>query len=80
MFQPGFGTDDHRLRNHLTGAGADTIQFAASEFADFGAMLSHTADVNGVATITNPTNGDQLTLLGVTTAQVAAHAGDFAFK
>lgn len=79
VFKPGFAQDTITdFAAHLSGTGHDTIQFATSQFADAAALMAHAANVNGNAVI-SPTNGDQLTLLGVTVAQLAANPGDFRF-
>jgi hypothetical protein len=79
-FTPGFGhaivTDFYA---HLVGTGHDTLQFSVAQFGDANALLSHAANASGDVLI-SAANGDQLTLLGVQTAQLQANQGDFKFS
>jgi hypothetical protein len=74
VFGLGFGkdtiTDFH--------PGGDRIHFdpALTQFANFDAVMAHTADVNGNAVITYDA-ADTITLNGVTKALLLAHSGDF---
>jgi hypothetical protein len=82
IFGSGFGTATITdTAAHWTGAGHDVIDLAASEFADFQALLADSTFTNGVAMIT--ANADHLTLDGFSSAAalIAGNAaGDFSFK
>ena len=64
--------------SHLSGTTHDTIQFSALEFPNFNVMYSATADTARGARIV-ASNGDTVTLVGVTKAQILANPGDFRF-
>ncbi|MGO8798071.1 MAG: glycoside hydrolase family 113 [Roseiarcus sp.] len=79
VFNPGFGADEVTdFAEHLTGPGADTISVSTSQFADFTALLAATRNAGANVVITAP-NHDTITLLDMTRALVASHAGDLAF-
>ena len=73
LFRPDFGANtitDFDLHN-------DAIQLDKSIFTSVSDMLNnHAADTAGGAVITD-VHGDTITLVGVTVAQLQAHAGDF---
>jgi Ca2+-binding RTX toxin-like protein len=72
LFRPDFGTntvadfDVHR----------DTLQFDRSIFNSLHEILAHTMDTAAGAVISDG-HGDAVTLLGVSTAQLQLHQGDF---
>jgi hypothetical protein len=79
VFNPGFGADKVTdFAAHLTGAGADRISVATSQFADFSALLAATRNSGANVVITAP-NHDTITLFDMTRRLVAAHSGDFSF-
>jgi Ca2+-binding RTX toxin-like protein len=74
LLRPGFGTNvitDFNLNN-------DAIQFDRSIFATSAELFSHTLNTAAGAVI-DDTNGNTLTLSGVTLAQMQAHANSFYF-
>ena len=80
VFNPIFGQDTITdFASHLAGAGHDTISFSTNEFANFAAMYAAASDSALGATI-SATDGDLLTLTGVTKAQISANASDFKFS
>lgn len=86
VFGAGFGHDTVTdLASHLSGLGADTLQFQASSFSyltagmteaqEVAALLAHaTQDGSGAAVITD-SGGDSVALKGVSLAQLTANAG-----
>ena len=82
LFGSGFGTATITdAAAHWTGAGHDVIDLAASEFANFQALLGDASFASGVASIT--AGSDHLTLDGFSSAAalIAGNAaGDFGFK
>ena len=74
LFRPNFGANtitDFDLHN-------DAIQLDASIFTSVSDMLTnHTTDTAGGAVITDGIIGDSITLVGITVAQLQAHASDF---
>jgi Ca2+-binding RTX toxin-like protein len=56
----------------------DAIRVSKGVFSSVTDLLNHTADGASGAVIAAST-GDQITLIGVTKAQLAAHQGDFYF-
>ncbi len=80
VFNQGYGRDTVTdLYAHLSGAGHDTVSVATSDFADFAALLANTQTVGGNAVLSGRTDGDQITLLGMTESTVAANQSDFTF-
>ena len=64
--------------SHSAGAGHDFISFAASEFANFAAVMN-AAVTSGSDTIITGLNGDQLVLSGITKTTLAGLSADFTF-
>jgi Ca2+-binding RTX toxin-like protein len=72
LFRPHFGT------NTITNfdLSSDVIQFDKAIFQMISAIASHTSDSAAGAVISDGL-GDQVTVAGVTAAQLASHPGDF---
>jgi hypothetical protein len=83
QFNQGFGHDlvtDFYARATASDAShlADTVQLAKTEFADFNAFYSATTS-GPSGTVTTASNGDTLTLYGMTLATLNAAKSDFKF-
>jgi len=79
VFEPTFGQSEiANFSSYDTGAYHATISLPSSEFANFAAMLAdaHTSGSNSIITAAN---GDQLTLVGVTTTTLASLSADFTY-
>ena len=72
-----FANVGHDTVSHFDAA-HDALQFSSSIFANATAVLAATHDVNGSAVISLDTQGDTITLTGVTKMQLA-HWSDFHF-
>ena len=78
VFDPGFAVDTVHYFS-ATGRNHDTLSLASSDFNNIAAVLRDTQDGPHGLTITDPTSHDQIRLLGVTKAQLAANPKDIAF-